>query len=499
MAVQPADVAVDARVAQAQAGYQPGHGQALAAHDGDQVLFVVLPARFQQRTPGVVVALAQRHEYGGRGATPLPRRAQPQAALAVAVGRVGCAAVGDIQPGEDRPAWIERAEPGGVQRCQLAVVVAGKALLAIALALPVSLQLEQAACIQGVLPFRVHAAAALQRMVAQGLVVIAGGEHHGLPCTTPAVTRLHVGIELVVRTVPAPCLAEGETAHVQPMMPAEHPAPFQAGVVVEARRALGVRQFPFDDAGVAHAEQAGATGRTAVDVVTPCRAGGQRAFPALARLQGTQVTVHARADAGRGRIIGIDACSDGCEQRGRIAIALVFRIDTCQLEAGRQEIRLRRQQRFVLHRRGTMVACHPRQRPLRIVAQQGVMPRQFDVLIEERSGGLPLLMLQREVKGLAKIIDGALHAQRLAVDGDGRPLRLGLLQALLVLLLVAQFGALFKRTTKIVLLGAHLGGSQQQYDKENGMAHGRSVVVHAAGRSRDWRIAACPCPAPSGA
>ncbi|KAG0954027.1 hypothetical protein G6F31_013274 [Rhizopus arrhizus] len=31
------------------------------------------------------------------------------------------------------------------------------------------------------------------------------------------------------------------------------------------------------------------------------------------------------------------------------------------------------------------------------------------------------------------------------------------------------------------------------------MAHGRSVVMHAAGRSRDWRIAACPCPSPSGA
>ncbi len=158
-------------------------------------------------------------------------------------------------------------------------------------------------------------------------------------------------------------LTEGETAHVQPMMPVEDPAPFQAGVVVEAPCVLGVGQFPFDDAGVAYAEQAGAAGRAAVDVVTPCGAGGQRAFPALARLQGTQVTVHARADAGRGRIISIDACSDGREQRDRIAITLVFRIDTCQLESGRQEIRLRRQQRFVLLRRATMVAGHAGQRP----------------------------------------------------------------------------------------------------------------------------------------
>ncbi len=103
-------------------------------------------------------------------------------------------------------------------------------------------------------------------------------------------------------------------------------------------------------------------------------------------MQGTQVAVHARADAGRGRIIGIDACSDGREQCDRIAIALIFRIDTRQLEAGWQKIRLRSQQGFVLLRRATMVAGHPCQRSLRMVAQQGIMPRQFDVLVEKRSG-----------------------------------------------------------------------------------------------------------------
>jgi hypothetical protein len=132
------------------------------------------------------------------------------------------------------------------------------------------------------------------------------------------------------------------------MMTGQRPAPFQAGVVVQAHGALGVGQFAFDDAGVAHAEQAGAAGRAAVDVVTPCRAGGQRSFPALARLQRGQVGVHASAYAGGGRIVGIDATGDGREQRDRIAVALVFGIDTCQLKAGRQEIRLRRQQRFVL-------------------------------------------------------------------------------------------------------------------------------------------------------
>ncbi|MDQ7302368.1 hypothetical protein O0J19_07730 [Stenotrophomonas sp. Sm0581] len=83
-----------------------------------------------------------------------------------------------------------------------------------------------------------------------------------------------------------------------------------------------------------------------------------------------------------------------------------------------------------------MIAGHPGQRALRIVAQQWIMAGKLDVFVQERGGGLPLLVLQRQVQGLAEVIDGALHAQGLTVDGDGRPLRFGLLQALLVLPLV---------------------------------------------------------------
>ncbi|KAG1389224.1 hypothetical protein G6F59_015637 [Rhizopus arrhizus] len=82
------------------------------------------------------------------------------------------------------------------------------------------------------------------------------------------------------------------------MMTGQRPATFQVAVVVQAHRALGIGKIALDDAGLADAEQAGAAGRAAADVVAPCRAGGQRSFPALARLQRGQTRASSRR-AGR--------------------------------------------------------------------------------------------------------------------------------------------------------------------------------------------------------
>ncbi|KAG0945685.1 hypothetical protein G6F31_014423 [Rhizopus arrhizus] len=355
MAVQPADIAVDAGVTQAQAGHQPGDRQPFAAHDGDEVLFAVLAPRLQQRAPGIVA----------------------QATLAVAVGRIGGTAVTQVQSGKEGPARVERTEPGGIHRSQLTVVIAGQAALAIALALPVGLQLEQAARIQRILPFAVQPAAALQGPIAHALVVIARRDLQGMPCAAPAVAGLHAGIEFVVGTVPAPGLAERKPAHIDAMMTGQRPATFQVAVVVQAHRALGIGKIALDDAGLADAEQAGAAGRAAGDVVAPSRAGGQRSFPALARLQRGQVGVHPSAHTCGGGVVGIDATGDGREQRHGIAVALVFGIDTRQFKAGRQEIRLGRQQRLVFVGRAAVVAGYPRQAALRVVAQQRVVAGQY--------------------------------------------------------------------------------------------------------------------------
>ncbi|MNT05475.1 hypothetical protein D3C72_1400940 [compost metagenome] len=123
-----------------------------------------------------------------------------------------------------------------------------------------------------------------------------------------------------------------------------------------------------------------------------------------------------------------------------------------------------------------MLSSHPRQRALRVVAQQRIVAGQFDVLRQEGGHGLPLLMLQREIERLAEVVDSALHAVLLAVEGDGRPLVLGLAQALLVLLLMTQLAALFEHAAQVILLGAGIieRPCQQQDDKKEKVAHVRS-------------------------
>jgi hypothetical protein len=87
-----------------------------------------------------------------------------------------------------------------------------------------------------------------------------------------------------------------------------------------------------------------------------------------------------------------------------------------------------------------------------------------------------LLVLQREIERLAEVVDSALHAVLLAVEGDGRSLVFGLAQALLVLLLMTQLAALFEHTAQVILLrvGNVERPGQQQDDKKEKVAHVRS-------------------------
>ncbi|MNI33705.1 hypothetical protein D3C73_876650 [compost metagenome] len=260
------------------------------------------------------------------------------------------------------------------------------------------------------------------------------------------------------------------------MVAGQRQAPFQAGVVVQAERCLCIGQPAFDEAGRAVTEQASAAGRAAVDVVAPRGASSDRTLPALARLQGLQVAVHPRTHTRRCRVAAIDAGCDCLEQGDGIAVALVFGIHTRQFQPRRQEVRLRGEHGLVFGGGLAVLSSHPRQRALRVVAQQRIVAGQFDVLRQEGGHRLPLLMLQREIERLAEVVDSALHAVLLAVEGDGRPLVLGLAQALLVLLLMAQLAALFEHAAQVILLGAGIidRPCQQQDDKKEKVAHVRS-------------------------